>query len=176
MTTWSFTLVLSGIRELTSGVEDALHEAGCDDALPGIRNGVPFLDFDREAESFQEAVLDAVSDVARSVGGARVVRVEPDDLASVSEIARRLGRTRESVRLLWCGRRGPGGFPAPVAGLRGSSPLWSWAEVVAWIHRHRVDDGVDEAACRDALFIRRTNLALASGPAGTVDTGRRLRG
>ncbi len=33
--------------------------------------------------------------------------------------------------MLVAGRRGPGGFPRPVAG-NVRSPLWHWADVVAW--------------------------------------------
>jgi len=47
-----------------------------------------------------------------------VVRVEPDDLVSAAEIARRVGRSRESIRQLGGGLRGPGGFPAPLARIK----------------------------------------------------------
>lgn len=56
-------------------------------------------------------------------------RVEPDDLVTMSEIAERRGRSRESVRVLVAGRRGRGDFPAPVSHLRSRSRLWRWPEV-----------------------------------------------
>src|SRR5262245_66171185 len=61
--TWTFTLVLSGVRELTGEVEDALFEAGCDDALLGSRDAAVYLDFDRQAPSFRDAVLSAIAGV-----------------------------------------------------------------------------------------------------------------
>ena len=62
----SFTLVLSGAREISDEMAEGLFEAGCDDALPGSRDGTVFLDFDREAESFPTAVLSAIRDVLRA--------------------------------------------------------------------------------------------------------------
>src|SRR5947208_11519042 len=44
-----FTLVLSGITELTPEVQDALFEAGCDDATLSMCCGRPFLTFTRAA-------------------------------------------------------------------------------------------------------------------------------
>src|SRR5262249_3251901 len=59
--------------------------------------------------------------------------VEPDDLVTMAEIARRAGRSRESVRQLVTGERGPGGFPPPVANLTRRSPGWRWGDVVGWL-------------------------------------------
>jgi hypothetical protein len=126
----TFTLILSGVSEVTAELEDALFEAGCDDALLGSRDGVVFLDFSREASSFQEGVLSAIADV-QSIG-ASIQRIEPDELVSMSEIARRTGRTRESIRLLATGLRGPGFFPPPVANLRQRSPIWRWTDAASW--------------------------------------------
>ncbi len=95
-TTHEFSLILSG--EMTDGIADALYGAGCDDALVSVQCGVPYVDFDRDSDSFEEAVLTAIRDVERV--GLQVLRVEPDDLVSASEIARRTERTRESIRLL----------------------------------------------------------------------------
>ena len=51
---------------------------------------VPYVDFDRDSDSFEEAVLTAIRDVERA--GLQVLRVEPDDFVSASEIARRTER------------------------------------------------------------------------------------
>ena len=55
-----------------------------------------------------------------------------DDWLTASEIAKRVGRTRQSIGLLVRGDRGSGGFPAPVARHGSPNPLWSWADVEAW--------------------------------------------
>src|SRR5437762_1349528 len=94
---WTFTIILDGVPELTDEVADALYEAGCDDALVGSRDGVVFLDFDREANSFQDAVVSAMTAVESAGIGARVIRIEPDELVTMAEIARRTRRSRESI-------------------------------------------------------------------------------
>jgi hypothetical protein len=42
---YEFILTLSGVPELTREVLDALYESGCDDALIGMRDGVPCAEF-----------------------------------------------------------------------------------------------------------------------------------
>ena len=113
MSEHEFTLVIEGDLS-DEGVARALFEAGCDDATFGVIDGVGYGEFLRAAPSFSEAVLSAVRQV-ESVPSLRVRPVEPDDIVTMAEIAERLDRTRESVRLLIAGRRGPGGFPPPVS-------------------------------------------------------------
>jgi hypothetical protein len=62
---WDFTLVLTGVSDLTDDLADALFEAGCNDATYSIVGGKPRLDFSREAESLEEAVAAAVEDIRR---------------------------------------------------------------------------------------------------------------
>jgi len=76
---YEFTLVLSGVSELTREVLDAFHESGCDDALIGMRDGVAYAEFCREAESFREAVLSAIGDVESAGVGVTVEHVEPEE-------------------------------------------------------------------------------------------------
>lgn len=58
-------------------VASALYEAGCDDALFGVYELIPKLDFDRYAESLGVAVGSALGDVAK-VDGLDVVAVYID--------------------------------------------------------------------------------------------------
>lgn len=134
LTEYDFTLTLAGVKEITPDIANRFFEAGCDDALFGVRDGVAFADFTREAMSFSEAVLSAIRDIRKAQVGATVVRVEPDDLVTMADIADRTQRTRESVRKLIIGERGPGEFPAPVARVKQKSPLWRWVDVVAWLN------------------------------------------
>ncbi len=93
--------------------------------------------FDREAPTEQDAVISAIVDVEQAGIGARVLRVQADDdWLTASEIAERVGRSRQSVALLARGERGPGDFPLPVARRRSSNPLWSWSAVESWFERH----------------------------------------
>lgn len=72
----NFVLVLSGATEPDGELEDALFEAGCDDATLVFRNGVPYLEFDRRAPSLDVAIRSAVRDVRRADLPLTVVSVE----------------------------------------------------------------------------------------------------
>jgi hypothetical protein len=93
--------------------------------------GVDFVEVDAEAGDLPTALSDAIS-AAEAQSGRRVRRVEPDDMVTATEIAERLGRSRESIRLLASGARGPGGFPAPISHARTRQRLWRWSDVAAW--------------------------------------------
>jgi hypothetical protein len=149
---FEFVLVVDGPIE-DDAMIDLLYEAGCGDATLGSVDGVGFAEFMREADRFAEAVTSAIADVEK-VAGFRVRRVEPDDLVTLSEIGERLGRTRESVRLLAAGERGAGDFPAPASHLRSRFRLWRWSEIAAWANVVSKEDRAN------ALFVAALNAAL----------------
>ncbi|MFH0914869.1 MAG: hypothetical protein V1912_00270 [bacterium] len=138
METFDFTLILElEDDELTEETFEALCVAGADDATIGQSAGVFFAAFSREADDLLEAVVSAIQTIESAGVGATVVRVEPDDLVTIADIARRTGRTTESIRLLIRGERGPGGFPAPSTRVgSGRSRVWRWADVVEWFGRY----------------------------------------
>lgn len=156
---FEFTLTLGGVTELTTAVEDAIFEAGCDDSTLLWRWSRLFASFNRSATSLEKAVTSAVQDVLRAKIGATVLSVSPSHLVTQAEIARRIDRTRASVNQLAAGTRGPGGFPAPVAGVDDESPLWRWVEVAAWLNANGM---IDEQAVEDAAFLDRINVNLAA--------------
>lgn len=139
MTTYQFTLIVEGPDLQTDDRIDDLYEAGCDDALVGRTDGVQYLDFDRDADTLEDAILSAVADVEQIDDDIEVVRLADAGLVSMTDIATRTGRTRESVRLLIAGERGPGGFPPPVTDPRSRYRLWRWAEVHRWLTTHYGD-------------------------------------
>ena len=159
-----FTLVLEGSDVLEARNLDAWFEAGCEDATFGDVDGVGFADFARTAPSAPEAMLSAIDQLESAVPSVRVIRVEPDDLVNASEIASRLGRSRESVRLLISGDRGPGGFPAPLSHLKSRGRLWRWAEVARWTQDAlgtppaETETSIFVAALNDVLDLRRLSL------------------
>lgn len=77
MDRYSFTLQVSGIYPQRDDYEDRLFEAGCDDALVAIVDGALYVDFDREAPSFDSAVTSAIVNVQQA--GGSVVKIEPID-------------------------------------------------------------------------------------------------
>lgn len=69
-----FTLILDGSPDVEA-IADAVYEAGCSDALLYGRRGTTYLEFERVAPSFGEAVVSAVRDVMKA--GLTVARIEP---------------------------------------------------------------------------------------------------
>ncbi|HEY1652245.1 MAG TPA: hypothetical protein VGG09_10220 [Acidimicrobiales bacterium] len=152
MTEYEFTLVIDG--DLTQEeVARELFESGCDDATFGVLDGLGYGDFLREAASFADAVLRAVYQI-ESVRPLLVRRIEPDDIVTMAEIADRVDRTRESVRLLFEGKRGPGGFPAPLSHGPDRGRLWRWSDVA---HSMKELEPEDKEA---AHFVAAANAAF----------------
>jgi predicted DNA-binding transcriptional regulator AlpA len=114
-----------------------------------------FVGFDREAESFLDAVLDAVAEVIEL--GFEPLAIE-DELVSMADVAERTGRSRQSVSMLVSGQRGSGNFPRPVAG-NVRSPLWHWADIAAWFENTEGNNVVCEDRIRTIASI---NGALAN--------------
>ena len=131
MTTHTFTLIVEGPDLQSDVLIDRVFEAGCDDALIGRSDGIQYADFDRDADTFEEAILRAIAEL-ESIEGIRVSRLAGAGLISMADIATRTGRTRESARLLINGERGPGGFPPPVTDPRSRYRLWRTDEVDCW--------------------------------------------
>lgn len=154
-----FIVVLSRVETISSELEDNLYEAGCSDALIASRNGVVYLVFDRIASSFEGAVFSAVDDIHLSKLEIPVSHIEPSDIVSLSEIARRLDRTRESIRLLAKGDRGDGTFPLPISGVEETTQLWSWVEVAKWFFNH---GKVNRSVLEKAVLIKAINSKLSS--------------
>ena len=152
MSEHEFTLMIEGqlSEEQTAR---ALFKSGCDDATFGVTDGIGYGEFAREASSLAEAVLEAMHQV-ESVPGLKVLRLEPDDFVTMSDIAERLDRTRESVRLLVSGQRGPGAFPAPASHGMSRNRLWRWSEVGLWL------GALEPEQVEAALFVSALNAAL----------------
>ena len=164
MSTFQFTLIVDGPDLQAQPLIDQLFEAGCDDATIGSSDGVQYVDFDREAEALDDALLSAVDDLEK-LEGVEVIRIADAGLASLADIAARVGRTRESVRLLVSGTRGPGNFPKPVTDPRSRYRLWRWSEVASWFKEHRgefpaVADDKLAAIYNAALEIRHSRRLL----------------
>jgi predicted DNA-binding transcriptional regulator AlpA len=104
-------------------------------SLPIDDDGIFEAEFERTTPTFGEAVLSALADLQRVFPEADLVRVEPDDLVTISGIAERVGRSHESIRLLIDGKRGPGDFPQRAGTLGGKAQVWRWHEVVDWFEQ-----------------------------------------
>ncbi len=79
MTEYRFTLTIKDADVLNEAAQDALHQAGCDDATFGISEGVQIAEFDREAADFSQAVARAIRAIEGAVDGARVVDIHREE-------------------------------------------------------------------------------------------------
>jgi hypothetical protein len=139
--------------------------------------GYGAVTFNREADTLTVAIVSAVHDVEQ-VPGLRVVGAGQDDLVTMLDIARRVGRTRASVRMLVNGQRGPGGFPAPALVTTGGEKVWNWPEAAAWL-RDRLGVAVEvpphELMTADRLLVARAALAEEPDERTRVALGGLLR-
>lgn len=78
MPTHRFTLIVEGPDLQAERSIDALFQAGCNDGTVGRTDGAQYIDFDREAKSFGQAVFSAVQDVEK-VKGVQIKRVFYED-------------------------------------------------------------------------------------------------
>ena len=110
MTTHRFTVRIDGDVGDSADL-DRLYDAGADDATFEAGGAVSVATFDRDADTFLEAVVSAINDIEST--GYDVISVVDDDLVSVAEIAERLGRTRQSRQHAHHRRPGPDPLPGP---------------------------------------------------------------
>jgi hypothetical protein len=96
------------------------------------RSDEPAVTAHREASSLAEAVVSVIEDL--EAVHLQPIRVCDGDWVTLAEIAARIGRSREIVRLWSIGRQGPGGFPPPLnPGC--DTRFYSWSEVSHWLRR-----------------------------------------
>ncbi len=86
MKTHTFTLILSGIAELTPELADALYAATQGDIELNLRDGVAFLECERTVPTLREAVTTAIREVEGANVGVRVVRVESETANVIAKI------------------------------------------------------------------------------------------
>lgn len=119
-----------------------------------------------DAPSLAAAMIDVITDVEAAAPGIVVRKVEADPLLALREIAERVGRTFESVRMASTGQRGPGGFPPPE-----THRLWRWSHVAAWygVEDHVLDEaGPTTRAVNGWLALREVVPELAPDPRALV--------
>jgi hypothetical protein len=94
-----FTLVLSGVSEITPELADALYEATGGDIEFNMCNGVAVLEMERAGPSLREAIVTAIGEVEAVRDNVRVVRVESDIANMIAKInAALLGSVSEMAK------------------------------------------------------------------------------
>ena len=158
-----FSIIASGLDPEAPDFEDRFFKAGCDDATISFQKGHVIVDFAREAETVDEAVASAVAAV--EAAGAKVDRVEPDPLVSLSEIAARTGMSRAAMTQYSKGQRGKA-FPAPVARVTSDSPLWDWVMVSEWLLKQ---EKVSPEVVATARVVKAANEVIGAGERPTKE-------
>jgi len=114
-------------------VVERLGEQGCTDALVGLgQPGYIGLDFLREAEDAQSALISAIDNVKQALPDASLVEVGPD-FVGLTDVAEVVGLSRQNIRKLMLGHHQR--FPAPVHS--GNPSVWHLAQVLEFFkERH----------------------------------------
>jgi hypothetical protein len=157
MKMYEFSIIASGLDPEAVDFDSRFYAAGCDDATIAFQKGHVIVDFAREAGTLENAIASAVEAVNRA--GAKVERVEPDPLVSLSDMAARAGLTRAAITNYFKGIRARN-FPAPVAKITSESPLWDWATVARWMFQN---NKLSREAAINAEIVRQANEAICSG-------------
>jgi hypothetical protein len=166
-----FTIEGEDLDSLSVRVYDRVEDASL---MGPDEDGTFLIEFDRRADAYALAVTRAVAELRSTLPDAVILRVEGDDLATMADIAKRAGRSDESVRLLIAGRRGPGGFPPPAGRLDSRTRVWRWADVAPWFADVLGEplSGTDESAflqvLNDALDLRRVAGGLGAAERGAI--------
>lgn len=150
METFTVSLVVENV-ELTDEVLDALFSA-IDDVVPSSIDGVVKITAPVEASDDESAAFRLVDKVHAVLPHAVPVRLD-QDLVAIPDIAERTDRTRESIRLLVDGKRGPGGFPKPVGTVGDAIRVWPWAIVVEWFRSALGEDLQERGVSPEAAAV-----------------------
>jgi len=164
MNEYTFTVRFN--RVPSDDEQDQLFEAGLDGNVVISANGRASFLVTQEAESLDLAILEVLAGIEKV--GVTAVGIENEDTVDLATIARRTGRSYESVRLLAGGKRGPGSFPSEVTG-----GLYSWATVRDWFANYEgasreLDNDADTLAFADLLLRARTLRPTAGKLAALV--------
>lgn len=127
MSEYEFTLTfaLPDDQENPEYFEDALYEAGCDDAIVGTgTQGSIALDFVREAPSAEQAVNSAIENVLQAIPGSELTEAKPD-LVGLTDVAQILQCSRQNVRKYMMTYKD---FPRPIHS-SGKVQLWHLLEI-----------------------------------------------
>ncbi|MGH9128587.1 MAG: hypothetical protein ACRDY2_06395 [Acidimicrobiales bacterium] len=164
-TAYTVSILFEGIElEVDATVEAILTRLP--EAVPASVGGHVTVSATIQAHDPEQAALALAQAMVEAVPSAVAVRID-QDLVSISDIAERTRRSRESIRLLAEGARGPGRFPAPVGTVGNAIRVWGWAVVLDWFRETLNQDlgerGVpsEVAAVLDACLALRRSLTGA---------------
>jgi hypothetical protein len=146
---------------------DELYGNGCDDAVIGVgRKGKIALQFMREAESANGAILSAITDVRKTIPDGKLIEASPD-FVGISELAQILDCTRQNVRILI-----ERALDAPPAVHEGTSSLWHLADLLRWLKDSKAYT-IDPVLLEVAQTMRLINSVRDFEALQTIDASQR---
>ena len=106
--------------------------ASFEDATFGASRGLTTMTvYVDEGRDVVSTTIGAARKLSHVVPGTKAVRVDPD-LVTASDIASRVGVSREAVRKWTCNARSP--FPIPFDNVNSDAQnLWRWVDIVPWL-------------------------------------------
>lgn len=134
MTTYRVLITYTQIDTEDLDVLEAI-AATAPDAYFGSVDGVEHVDAVIDATTATDAVEQLVQAIHDAAPDAEPHEVRLS-LVTVSDIAAGVGLNREAVRLWTTGKRGPGGFPAPMDTVGDRVKVWAASEVWHWLVTH----------------------------------------
>lgn len=172
---YEFTLKLKLAADDANADEvvERLGIAGCDDALVGIgRPGRIALQFTRNADSAEKAIIGALKDVKSAIPEAKLLEVGPD-FVGLTDVAELVGVTRQNMRKLMLTHT----ESFPIAVHEGNAALWHLAPILQWLNDrdgYRIEQSLldvayiamqinlTKEACQLELRVRREVRALVA--------------
>ncbi|CAH0543126.1 helix-turn-helix transcriptional regulator [Vibrio marisflavi] len=160
MKEFEFALVASSLENITveNGhiVSDAIYEAGADDCTVTSKGNTLIIDFIRESDNYETAVLSAIAQVSQ-VETLTIKSVDAGQYVGLSDAAELSNLTRSALSKFSKGERGDGTFPTPFLRVQGKAPLYDWAEIARWLEaKGLVESGIAE----NARITGNINMAL----------------
>jgi len=118
-----------------------------------------------ESDTVVHDVVETVRKISNRLPGLRVHGVHRD-LVATSDIAARVGVSREAVRKWSMERDFSAPFDTVGGGTRGATKVWEWAEIVRWLYKSR---GIDMGEnLPDAATIAQIEACLLRVPDSTT--------
>lgn len=170
MKTNYFVVVAEGLDPDADETYNAFYEAGCSDASISWSDGTFTLNFHRQAERFDDALVSAYRDVTKA--GATVTRFEPDTLVTLDEIVERSGLALSRIDELR-GLDENAEFPAPSVRVTTDEPLWDWSNVAMWLQQRQL---VSREVAIEARILWEANTTLLLRTVQGIDFERAFSG
>lgn len=134
---YDFALIAKFSQPITNDsvyeIADSLFEAGCEDCTVMTRNQSLVIEFCREADNFQDAVISAINEI-NSVECLTVLSLDAGDVVSLSDAAELSGLSRSTLSKYSKGDRGDNTFPLPIYKVQSKTPLYRWSEIAQWLN------------------------------------------